>query len=208
MTGRFSLALVVFLLLGCPGLRADPVHVVGVEIVRRPYGRWEMILSLEHEDTGRDHFCDRVEALDQDGKRIFVGYFYSPIVKDVEEDGPLRRRLRPMPIPEGVIRLTLRAHCKRTGWGGQSLPVDLARTEGVGYRISSRQSKYLANFEGIDKSPKVRTWRKRYLRPTVRWPHPPRGPIPSRPPEPLDTRPQARNLQKIVRWPPHPAGAK
>ncbi len=76
-----------------------PVEIIGVTLTRRPYARWEVILDLNHEDLGRHNFCDRIDILDQDGNRIFVGNFFEPRWKDVEEDGPLRRRLRPLLIP-------------------------------------------------------------------------------------------------------------
>lgn len=183
------LALLLVSLLSPPGW-GDPVHVVGAEFVRRPGARWDLILALAHEDQDGQHFCDRVEALDQDGRRIFFGSFYRPMPRDVEEDGPMRRRIRPVPLPEGVTSLRIRAHCKVSGWGGRALEVDLSKKRGPGYRLRSRPNRYLPDFEGISKHPEIRTWRKRYLESPVRWPFPPRGPVPAVPPEPVDRRPQ------------------
>lgn len=183
-------------------LVADPAHVAGVKLVRRPYARYELFLRLEHEDQDQGHFVDRVDALDQDGKRVFFAQFYRPKPGDVEEDGPMRRRFRDVPIPEGAVKLRFRAHCKLTGWGGKELEVDLSRRTGAGYRLETRENRYLPDFEGLDQSPKLRTWRKRLLRDPVPWPFPPDGPIAPVPPDPIDSRPQAKDRQAIVRWPP------
>lgn len=190
------------LLITAAGLRADPAHVSGIHMTRRPYGRWEVVVALEHEDTGRRHFCDRLEALDQDGQRVFRGHFYDPRPRDVEEDGPVRRRLRVITLEPSVTRLTFLAHCKVTGWGGKPLEVDLARSQGPGYRIDQRGYRLLDHFEGIERNDNVRTWRKKYLADSTRGGIPlALGPVPPMPPAPLDTRPQARDRQEIVRWP-------
>lgn len=193
---------VLALLTSAALLPADPAHVSGVRLTRRPYARWEVVVALEHEDTDRRHFCDRLEALDQEGRRVFVGHFYDPIPKDVEEDGPVRRRLRVVTLGPEVTELSFRAHCKISGWGGRSLEVDLARTQGPGYRIDQRGYRYLDHFEGIEKSDKVRTWRKKLLADPRRGGIPlALGPVSPLPPEPLDARPQAKDRARIVRWP-------
>ena len=189
-------------LTGAGLLSADPAHVTGVRLTRRPYAKWEVVVALEHEDVDRRHFCDRLEAWDQDGQRVFRGHFYDPRPKDVEEDGPVRRRLRVITLAPDVTRLTFRAHCKVTGGGGRPLEVDLAQTQGPGYRIDSRGYRYLDHFEGLDRNPKIRTWRKKYFGEPSRGGVPMAlGPVPPLPPDPLDARPQARDRQRIVRWP-------
>jgi hypothetical protein len=183
-------------------LRADPAHVTGVRLTRRPYAKWEVIVALEHEDVDRRHFCDRLEAWDQDGKRVFRGHFYDPRPRDVEEDGPVRRRLRVITLAPEVTRLSFRAHCKVSGWGGRALEVDLARNQGPGYRIDARGYRYLDHFEGLEKNPKIRTWRKKHLADPKRGGVPlALGPVPPLPPEPLDSRQQAKDRARIVNWP-------
>lgn len=195
------LAVLGLLVLSARGAHADPAHIAGVRLTRRPYASWQAVVHLEHEDVDRRHFCDEVEVLDQDGQRVFFGHFYAPKVKDVEEDGPIQRRIRPFPLSDQVLKLRFRAHCKLTGWGGKELEVDLARKSGPGWRIDSTRYKYLPHFEGIETSDKLRTWRKRLLALPPRYPYPPRGPIPRTPPEPVDTRPQAKDRQRYVNWP-------
>lgn len=196
--GRRFLLGWVGLVLGCSLAAAAQVEVVDVELVRHPQARWELIVSLNHEDRDRNHFCDRLEGLDQDGKRIFQWYFYEPKIKDVEEDGPVRRRVRPVPLPSGVTQLILRAHCKLSGWGRSGLVVDLSRKEGPGYRIRTARPRILGDFEGIENSPQIRTWRKRYLKTPDRYPFPPNGPVPSVPPVPIDRRPQGTGRELVL----------
>lgn len=165
--------------------------VVGVDLTRRPDGLWDILMRVSHEDQGWSHFCDRIDVLDQDGLRMAFRHLSEPKIKDVEEDGPVRRRWRGVPIPPGVVSLTFQAHCKVSGWGGATFQVDLANLAGPGFRIDKSGPPPLPTKEDVERFFVTPRARRLFQRPQ-RFPYPPNSPVPPRPADPLDARPRVK----------------
>lgn len=179
---------------------AGPAHAAGFHLERHRYGTWSAILEVDHEDQGWSHFADRWEVLDQAGRRILSGSLDGPKRRDVEEDGPVRRRLDAFGLPAGTTRLTCRIHCKQSGWLGKALAVDLASAQGPGFSVRAAPPGRLPDFENVPVA--MRGWRtrKHALLPR-RYGATVRGPIPVLPPDPVDARPSKPSPPV-----PHPRG--
>lgn len=178
------LAWILGLGLGGPGLAAT-AEITGVELFRRPNGTWDGVFQIDHEDEGRHHFCDRWEAIDQDGRRVLVRNLFEPKLQDVEEEGPVRRKHTGFTILDSVLTLRFRAHCKRSGWSNTNFEVDLAKLRGEGFTVAkTRRKKLLPATETIADSPHL-SWRKKYFRRKRVRIGPPARVIPLFPPDPL-----------------------
>ncbi len=185
------LAVMLALLVG-GGARVsgELAHPVKVALTRLPYGRWAAVLDVRHEDQDETHLVDRWEVLDQDGMRIAFRHLHAAKVRDVEEDGDIRRLHGEFPVPPTATGLRFRVHCKRSGWGGSELAVDLAKLEGPGFTVGRKPAWHLPSFEGVEDAFRGRL--KVHLARPGKWPYPPRGPVPAVPPDPVDSRPRDR----------------
>lgn len=111
-----------FVALFLPGLAAagEPV-VVGAEAAQSG-GAWRFDVTVEHADTGWDHYADAWEVLGPDGGRLGIRELLHPHV----DEQPFTRSLTGVAIPEGVASVEIRARDSVHGWG-PSYPLDLAR---------------------------------------------------------------------------------
>ncbi len=91
---------------------ADPVTIVAVEAT--PSGdSWRFDVTLEHPDTGWDHYADGWEVLAEDGTSLGLRVLHHPH----ENEQPFTRSLSGVVIPEGASRVQIRARCNVDGWG-------------------------------------------------------------------------------------------
>lgn len=86
-------------------------------------GRCTFSVTVEHADAGWDHYADKWEILDADGKVLAVRELAHPHT----DEQPFTRSVGGVSIPEGVDRLTIRAHDSVHGYGGKELTVDVSR---------------------------------------------------------------------------------
>ncbi len=109
-------------------------HVRFVKATEQVDGLWKFEVTVQHADEGPEHYADRWELLIPlpDGK-VQV-YTYEMTHPHVEEQ-PFTRSMSGVEIPEGVTRITVRAHDSRDGYGGQEVQVDLSQPSGPGYQV-------------------------------------------------------------------------
>ena len=115
------LALAAVVLLAAPA-HADPPRVVDVS-VDRAGSVWNVAVTLEHPDTGWDHYADGWEVLDEDGNRIGFRELMHPHV----DEQPFTRSLRGVVIPDGTREIFIRARCSVDGWNDDAVPVAISR---------------------------------------------------------------------------------
>ncbi len=117
-----SLALALGTLL--PGAaQAGPADVTGVRVERQPDGRYRFVVSVRHADTGWEHYADRWEVVGPDGTLLATRVLRHPHVGEQ----PFTRGLPGVQIPEGVERVTVRAHDSEHGLGGAEQEVAIPR---------------------------------------------------------------------------------
>lgn len=115
MTRMFAL-----LLLLAPPALADPPDVIGIEASPSGSG-WRFDVTLNHPDTGWDHYADgwRVEL--EDGTILATRVLAHPHVTEM----PFTRSQSGIVVPEGVSEVFVRASCNVDGWADATFPFSL-----------------------------------------------------------------------------------
>lgn len=86
-------------------------------------GSCRFSVTVEHADEGWDHYADKWEILNGNGEVIGVRELAHPH----ESEQPFTRSMGGVEIPDGVERVTIRAHDSVHGYGGKELSVELPR---------------------------------------------------------------------------------
>lgn len=122
----------VFLTFFSPALQshAGEADVVRVEITRRG-GVYYFDVTLRHADTGWEHYADWWRVKTVGGKELARRTLAHPHV----DEQPFTRGLGGVRIPGGVYIIIVEGHDLVHKYGGQTVKVDLSKTEGEGYRI-------------------------------------------------------------------------
>ena len=123
MTFRTALSVVwlVILLVPCQVLLAGEAHVVDERAIKESSATYSFHVTVQHADTGWDHYADKWEVLGPDGTVLGTRVLLHPHVNEQ----PFTRSLSGVKIPEGIKSVTVRAHDKVHGWGGKVITVDL-----------------------------------------------------------------------------------
>ena len=95
------------------------VDVLRVDIDCDAQRRCRIAALVRHADTGWDHFANRWEVLDQDGRVLATRVLRHPHV----EEQPFLRSLEGVVIPQAVQRIVVRAHDSVHRLGGAEVEV-------------------------------------------------------------------------------------
>jgi len=82
---------------------------------------WRFDVTVRHADEGWDHYADKWEVLAPDGTVLATRTLHHPHVNEQ----PFTRSLSGVAVPDGVSRVTLRAHDSVHGYGGAEVTVEL-----------------------------------------------------------------------------------
>jgi hypothetical protein len=82
---------------------------------------WRVDVTLEHPDTGWDHYADGWEVLDAEGNRLGYRVLHHPHVNEQ----PFTRSLTNLQIPDGTREIFVKAHCSVDGWNDEPVRVEL-----------------------------------------------------------------------------------
>lgn len=115
-----SALIALFCTLAATGLRADPPEITDVT-VRETSSGWRFDVTVQHPDTGWDHYADGWEVLAPDGTRLGFRELLHPHV----EEQPFTRSLSGVVIPAGISEVTVRPRCNVTGWAETGIRVAL-----------------------------------------------------------------------------------
>jgi hypothetical protein len=96
---------------------ADVTNVV----VHQRNGLYDLDVTIRSKDTGWERYADRIEALGPDGTVLGTRVLEHPH----EDEQPFTRDLYEMRVPAGIVRVTVRAHFKPTGFDGAAMTVPL-----------------------------------------------------------------------------------
>ena len=100
---------------------AGEVEVVKAEAKGGQGGAYSFSVTLRHADTGWEHYADSWEVLAPDGTVLGRRILVHPHVNEQ----PFTRSLSNVRIPDGVSRVSIRAHDKVHGNSPRTLAVDL-----------------------------------------------------------------------------------
>lgn len=84
---------------------------------------WNFHVTVEHPDTGWDHYADGWEVQDADGNVLAFRKLLHPHVNEQ----PFTRSLSGVVIPDGTQEVFVRAHCSQDGWASDFVRVELSR---------------------------------------------------------------------------------
>ena len=99
---------------------AEAPRILDVEVSRAGMG-WRFDVTLEHPDTGWDHYADGWELVDAAGNVIGHRELMHPHV----DEQPFTRSLNNIMLPDGMKTIWVRARCSEEGWAGETYEVTL-----------------------------------------------------------------------------------
>ena len=125
MLGRRGMrwAIVALLCLTPVAAGAGEADVLEVSVTPTGDGTWRFDVTVQHADTGWDHYADAWEVLAPDGTVLGARRLLHPHT----EEQPFTRSLIGVTIPQGVTQVTVRAHDSVHGHGGREAVVELPR---------------------------------------------------------------------------------
>ncbi|BBO68163.1 hypothetical protein DSCA_20930 [Desulfosarcina alkanivorans] len=97
--------------------------VLKVDVEKTGKGSFHFDVTVQHDDTGWDHYADKWDLLAPDGTVLGSRTLYHPHVGEQ----PFTRSLSGVGIPEDISRVTVRAHDSVHAYGGRTLTVELPR---------------------------------------------------------------------------------
>jgi hypothetical protein len=115
-------AILTALALGTAPALAGPADVLEVE-ARSSGGGWSFDVTVQHGDTGWEHYADAWRVVGADSTVYGTRTLYHPHVGEQ----PFTRSLSGVAIPAGVATVTVEAHDSVHGWGGAVVEVALPR---------------------------------------------------------------------------------
>lgn len=124
------LAAVALLAVSLPAGAGD-VAIVMVDMTAAGNGKWDVDVTLRHEDTGWEHYADAWQIVDAQGKLLAKRVLFHPH----EHEQPFTRSLSDVAIPTGTGVVFIEAHDKVHGWSKQRVRVDLNTASGDRYRV-------------------------------------------------------------------------
>ncbi len=102
-----------------PAMADNPV-IVDASAKRSGMG-WRISVTLQHPDSGWEHFADGWEVRDMAGNRLGLRELMHPH----EYEQPFTRSLSSVMIPDGARKVMIRARCSRAGWHSEEYVLHL-----------------------------------------------------------------------------------
>ena len=112
---------------------ANDVKIIAAEFHSNEGNRWSVDVTLEHGDTGWDHYADNWRIVDDKGNILGNRVLYHPHV----DEQPFTRSLSGVKVPEGTAIVYVEAHDKVHGWTPDRLEVDLNKVSRGRVRVNA-----------------------------------------------------------------------
>ena len=125
--------LIIFGLLLSTSVFASDVEIVNVVLTKNT-GTWRADVTLNHADTGWEHYADAWRLVDEKGNEISKRTLYHPHVNEQ----PFTRSLSNIQIPENNKIIFIEAHDLNRGWSPNKVKVDLRKSSGPKYTVIIR----------------------------------------------------------------------
>ena len=98
----------------------------------QPDGTWTFEVTVQHEDTGWEHYADRWEVLASGDEVLATRVLAHPHV----DEQPFTRSQSGIVIPEVTSQVRVRAHDGVHGYGGREVVVDLTVAKGLDFDVN------------------------------------------------------------------------
>ena len=125
---RYGLLLTILLL--AKAASAGQVTIEHAEFEQQG-ASWTVAVTLQHADSGWDHYADGWRIVAPDGTVLGHRTLYHPHVNEQ----PFTRNLANVMIPSGINTVYIEAHDKVHGWNPHRLEVNLQQAQGQSYRV-------------------------------------------------------------------------
>ncbi len=102
---------------------AGEADVEKVRIAEESSGTYRFHVTVRHADAGWKHYADKWDVVGPGGEILGTRVLLHPH----ENEQPFTRSLSGVRIPRGVTRVTVRAHDKVDGYGGELVTVTVPR---------------------------------------------------------------------------------
>lgn len=119
-------------------LDLEEAHVLFVKATQIGDGKWRFDVTVRHHDEGWQHYADGWDVVTLDGTVLKVNpddAFTRVLLHPHENEQPFTRSQDELSIPEGVSKVTVRAHCNVHGYGGRKVIVDLTAERGPDFQV-------------------------------------------------------------------------
>lgn len=112
---------------------AGEVKILAADFENSGGNRWSVNVTLQHADTGWDHYADNWRVVDGEGTTLGERVLHHPHV----EEQPFTRGLGGVTVPEGTTTVYIEAHDNVHGWTATRLEVDLSKATGGRFRVEA-----------------------------------------------------------------------
>jgi len=112
---------------------ANDVEIVKVVLTSQS-GTWRADVTLNHADTGWNHYADAWRLVDDKGNEIGTRTLYHPHVNEQ----PFTRSLSNLHISDDKNIIFVEAHDKEHGWSPDKVKIDMRQPSGAKYQIHNR----------------------------------------------------------------------
>lgn len=99
---------------------ADPPKIEAAS-AKQSGGYWNFDVTLNHADTGWDHFADAWRVVDMEGNELGLRNLAHPHVNEQ----PFTRSLSGVEIPAGINEVGIQARDNVSGWGSNIKKITL-----------------------------------------------------------------------------------
>lgn len=120
---RTLMLVLLVLTAAAPSTRAGEVRIRAAEFAFEGARGWRVRVTLEHGDSGWEHYADAWRVITAHGAVIGTRTLHHPHVTEQ----PFTRELSGIVVPAGVTRVMVEAHDTVHGWSARRLEVDLSQ---------------------------------------------------------------------------------
>ncbi len=94
-------------------------------------GNWTVATTLQHQDTGWQHYADAWRVVDGKGNILGTRTLFHPHV----DEQPFTRSLSSIKIPVALDIVYVEAHDKKHGWSADKVKVQLSKKQGDRFQV-------------------------------------------------------------------------
>ena len=114
-------------------VNSSEVDIINVVLTQQS-GTWRADVTLNHGDTGWEHYADGWRLVDEQGNVLGNRVLHHPHVNEQ----PFTRSLGGINIPENTKTIFVEAHDLNRGWSKNRVKVDMQNRDGSHYKIHRR----------------------------------------------------------------------
>lgn len=104
---------------------ANDVQIFAVTVIHQSQNEYLVNVTLEHHDTGWEHYADEWRIVDQQGIILGTRVLLHPHV----QEQPFTRALSNVKLNDKHTVIYIEAHDKQHGWAKENLEIDLSKMQ-------------------------------------------------------------------------------